>query len=150
MYENILNAIKNDTYKLGEMLEKIDTMYIKGKITKEQMEELEGAARENANPENNYKTLQEQINEIYKFLIEKEINPIKERLKALEGEKEPEEPTEEYPEYVQPGGAYNAYKRGDKITYKGKKYICIAPEGQVCVYSSEEYPVYWEEVKEEA
>lgn len=133
MYENILNVIKNDDYKLGEMLEKIDTMYIKGRITKEQMEELEELARQNANVGNSV--------EIIEKLKELEL-----RIKELENKEETEPtPGEEYPEYI-PG---KWYYKGDKISFKGKKYICIAPEGQVCVWSPEEYPTYWEEVKEE-
>ena len=33
---------------------------------------------------------------------------------------------------------------GDKITFEGGKYKCIAPDGVVCVWSPKEYPVYWE------
>ena len=45
---------------------------------------------------------------------------------ALKGEstEEPTEPVEEYPEYVKPTGAHDAYKIGDKITYNGKRYEC--------------------------
>ena len=31
---------------------------------------------------------------------------------------------EEYPEWVQPAGAHDAYNIGDKVTYKGNHYVC--------------------------
>ena len=31
---------------------------------------------------------------------------------------------EEYPEWVQPTGAHDAYNIGDKVTYKGNHYVC--------------------------
>lgn len=33
---------------------------------------------------------------------------------------------EEWPEWVQPSGAHDAYNKGDKVTYNGKRYICTA------------------------
>ena len=33
---------------------------------------------------------------------------------------------DEYPEWVQPTGAHDAYHRGDKVSYHGKHYICTA------------------------
>ena len=62
---------------------------------------------------------------------------------------EPEEPTEEYPEYKQPTGAHDAYYYGDKVTYNSEKYVCIAPEGTPCVWSPDEYPSYWQKVEDE-
>ena len=31
---------------------------------------------------------------------------------------------DEYPEWVQPTGAHDAYNRGDKVSYNGKHYVC--------------------------
>lgn len=31
-----------------------------------------------------------------------------------------------WPEWVQPTGAHDAYHRGDKVSYRGKHYICTA------------------------
>lgn len=31
---------------------------------------------------------------------------------------------EDWPEWVQPTGAHNAYNKGDKVSYNGKHYIC--------------------------
>lgn len=51
---------------------------------------------------------------------------------------------EEYPEYVAPSGAQDAYNEGDKITFKGKHYVCRI-DGTV--FSPAEYPQAWEEVE---
>ena len=31
---------------------------------------------------------------------------------------------DEYPKWVQPTGAHDAYNRGDKVSYNGKHYVC--------------------------
>ena len=116
-------------------------MWIESAITEDQKTELDNLARENANAENSYAPLQEQINNIYT-----ELDSIKNRLNALEGTEEPTEPIEEYPEYIQPTGAHNAYNTGDKITYNGKKYVC---KMDGCVWNPDTYPQGWEEVVEE-
>lgn len=36
------------------------------------------------------------------------------------------------------------YYRGDRVTFNGSVYICIAPEGVACVWSPTEYPAYWQ------
>lgn len=35
-------------------------------------------------------------------------------------------PAEEWPEWIQPTGAHNAYAKGDKVTYDGKRWISTA------------------------
>lgn len=49
--------------------------------------------------------------------------------------------TEEWPEWIQPTGAQDAYNRGDKVTYKGEHYISLIDAN---VYSPEAYPAGWE------
>lgn len=51
---------------------------------------------------------------------------------------------EEYPEFVAPSGAQDAYNVGDKITFEGKHYVCRI-DGTV--FSPAEYPQAWEEVE---
>lgn len=54
---------------------------------------------------------------------------------------------DEWPEFVQPTGAHDAYHKGDKITYKGKRYICTAADGVAVVWDPDTYPDYWKEVE---
>lgn len=142
MYEIIKSVIQSKDYELRDMLYKINKMYIESTITEAQKTELDELARTNANAENSYATVKDQIENIYK-----EIDSLKRRVSSLEKNEGTEEPTEpeEYPEYKQPSGAHDAYNTGDKITYNNKKYIC---KMDGCVWSPEEYPQGWEEVKE--
>lgn len=49
---------------------------------------------------------------------------------------------DEWPEFVQPTGAHDAYNKGDKVTFDGKHYISLI-DGNV--YSPAAYPVGWQE-----
>lgn len=82
--------------------------------------------------ENNADTAQE-VNMLAK------LKELEQRVRALE-ESDGAEPGEGYPDYV----AGKWYYNGDKITFEGGKYKCIAPDGVVCTWSPKEYPVYWE------
>lgn len=139
VYEALKDVILNTGYDLEETLDKIYVMYSKGRLSKEQMEELEELARENAKTDNSIDVINK-LKEIDLRLknCETEIASLKET------EENPEEPTEEvvYPVYV-PG---KWYYKDDKCSENGKNYICIAPEGQVCTWSPSEYPAYWQEV----
>ena len=155
MYEIIKNVILSKDFKLEDLLNKIDTIWLQSKITEEEKTELIDMARENALAENSYKPLQEQIDKAFE-----EINTLKETvnanaigMSALKDAIEklghqveiPETPTEEeYTLFVKPSGAHDAYKEGDKITYNNKKYVC---KMNSCVWNPDEYPNAWEEVK---
>lgn len=143
MYEIIKSVIQSKDYELRDMLYKINKMYIESAITEAQKTELDELARTNAVAENSYAATKEQIENIYK-----ELDELKSRVSVLknnESTEEPSEPVEEYPEYVKPSGAHDAYNTRDKITFEGKKYIC---KMDGCVWSPEEYPQGWEKVKE--
>ena len=49
---------------------------------------------------------------------------------------------DEWPEFVQPTGAHDAYNKGDKVTLEGKHYISLI-DGNV--YSPAAYPAGWQE-----
>ncbi len=48
---------------------------------------------------------------------------------------------DEWPAWVQPTGAHDAYNRGDKVSYNGKHYVCTMDSN---VYAPDVYG--WEEV----
>ena len=135
MYEIIKSVILSNNYELENMLYKINKMYIENAITEIQKTELDNLARENANAQNSYAPLQEQVDKLYSELAQ-----IRSRIDKLEGIEEPI--PEEYPEYVQPTGSHDSYNIGDKVTFNGKKYICKIDN---CVWSPEVYPSAWEE-----
>ena len=141
MYEIIKNVIQSKQYELTDVLRKIDTLWFEGTLTDEQRAELRDSAQANAKPENSYAPLQNQIDALFANVKElaQEIATLK------NGGVTPEEPTEEYPEYVQPTGAHDSYKVGDKITYNGKKYECLKDN---CVWTPDDYPQGWMLVEE--
>ena len=125
MYDVIKDVINTRRYVLADMLHKIDTLWAQGDIDDDQRTELIALAQGNAD------TAQE-VN-----MLEK-LEELEQRVKALETGST--EPGEAYPDYV----VGKWYYSGDKITFEGGKYKCIAPDGVVCVWYPKEYPVYWE------
>ena len=62
------------------------------------------------------------------------------------GTTEPETPpTETIPDFVQPTGAHDAYKKGDKVKFDGKIYESLIDAN---TYSPSAYPAGWKEVTE--
>lgn len=55
------------------------------------------------------------------------------------------DPAIEYPEWKQPSGSHDAYNTGDKVTYKGKKYVSLIDSN---TWSPEDYPSGWQLVEE--
>lgn len=139
MFDLIKQVIESKSYKLEDMLYKINKMYVEDFLTEQEKEELNNLARENADPVNSYAPILEQIDNLYI-----KISDLENRVNALEKVGDTEETeTEEYKEFVQPTGAHDCYNMGDKIFYNGKKYICKI-DG--CVWSPDAYPSAWEEV----
>ncbi len=130
MYKIIKNVIERGDCVLEDILRKINSLWIDGTLDDEQRDELSGLARGTAKTENSVDVVTK-------------IAELESRVVKLEqGASSPSEaPIEEYPEYV----TDKWYYKGDKVTFSGKRYDCIAPDGQVCVWSPETYPAYWEE-----
>ena len=62
------------------------------------------------------------------------------------GTTEPETPpTETIPDFVQPTGAHDAYKKGDTVKFEGKIYESLIDAN---TYSPSAYPAGWKEVTE--
>lgn len=125
MYEILKEVITTKRYELTDMLRKIDTLWAQGDLNDEQRTELIALAQGNAD-------MTQEVNVLTK------IEELEQRVRALETGNT--EPGEAYPDYV----VGKWYYSGDKITFEGGKYKCIAPDGVVCVWSPKEYPVYWE------
>lgn len=122
-------AIRSGNVKLADMLRRIDTYHIEGKLTDAERDELYAEARGGATPESNADLFAK-------------VQELDARVKALESqqtgaEQEPEETVEEYV-------AGKWYYNGMKCLFDGKVHICTAPKGVVCTWSPAEYPAYWE------
>ncbi len=142
MYQIIKDVLSSGRYELNDMLRKIDTIWVQGDLTDEQRAELVELARANADPAQSYAPLQEQIDKAFAA-----IKALEGRVKALEDGETPEpgpEP-EEWPEWVQPTGAHDAYNTGDKVTYNGKHYTSLL-DGNV--WSPDAYPAGWQLVED--
>ena len=138
MYQIIKDVIKSGRYELADILRKIDTLWVQGDLTDDQRGELVELARDNADPAASYAPLQEQIEQTFAA-----IKALEERVAKLEAGETPEpapEP-EEWPEWVQPTGAHDAYSTGDKVTFNGKHYTSLI-DGNV--WSPDTYPAGWE------
>lgn len=135
MQKIIEKVIESKNYELSDMLRKIDTLWVQGSIDDSMRKSLSDKARNNANTQNSLNIIQK-------------LEEIDRRLKALEeanADTETEEPTETiYPEFV----VGKWYYSGNKISFEGKNYECVAPENVACVWSPSEYPTYWEELEQ--
>lgn len=134
MYNVVKSVIETKDYDLADIIRKIDIMWWEGKFTDEQKEELQTLARNGASAGNSVDVMQK-------------LEEFDKRITALEKALQTDIPTDDEEETTVP--EYEAgkwYYAGDKVTFGGKVYECIAPDGVVCVWNPEDYPAYWEEV----
>lgn len=120
-----MNVIDRGGYDLSGLLKRIDSYHIEGKLTDADRDELYTRARGGARAEDG-------VN------LWNKVMELENRVRTLEGG---DTPAQEAEEYV-PGKWYYA---GNRVTFQGKVYTCIAPEGTVCVWSPADYPAYWQE-----
>lgn len=116
-------VIARGNYDLTAMLQNIDRYHIEGKLTDEDREALYALAREGAQP-------------VYDYAAE--IEAIWAAIRELQGQT-PD--PDEWPEFVQPTGAHDAYGVGAQVTYNGQRYRCKLAN---FVWSPDAYPDAWE------
>ena len=122
MFEQVIQL---GNYDLKTLLDRIDQYHIEGRLTDEERLDLIMQARKGAEPEYDYAG---------------EINALWAAVRALQQNVSlPAE--DEWPEFVQPTGAGTAYQVGDKVTFKGVRYVCRLPH---CVWSPADYPIGWQ------
>lgn len=156
MFDEVKKYIEGGEYELADILHRIDILYVGASLTDDEREQLIEMARENANPANSLDPIESRVEKIEVFVAELkatvEANAegmavVKEVLEKL-GQQvvvpEPE-PADEWPEYVQPSGAHDAYKVGDQVTFSGKRYTC---KMDGCVWDPVTYPTAWEYVED--
>ena len=122
------NVIRNGGMPLAQVHERIETMYLNGRISGEEREELTALMHEKASPENEKGGWEE----MYKALAAK-YSELEARVKALEGagtEAEGGEETGgEIPEWQPWDGVSARYKTGDVVRHGGKVWESMY-EGQ--------------------
>ena len=134
MYEVFENAIQSGRFDLTDLTRKIGKYHVEGTLTDEQRDALITAAREKANPHNSYGEWQAEIDRIWEAIR---------KLQTAAPVEQPETPVDEYPAYVQPTGAHDAYPIGAKVTYKSKRYVSKTAAN---VWAPDVYPAGWEVV----
>lgn len=133
MFKVTRNVIEMGGFNLTEILRKIDTLWLKGSITDNERTELYTMAQTKAKAKDSIDIIAK-ISE-----LEAKVNALGIKLEGVGGVV-PEENPAEYEEYV----AGKWYYTGNHIRFKGKNYVCTAPEGAVCVWNPDDYPAYWE------
>lgn len=126
MYKIVKSVIESGNYDLTAISKKISALWLNNDLTDEEYGELIQRAKDGAKLENSIDILHK-------------LEELDRRLLAVENGCQITEP-KEYSEFVVGKWYYN----GDKVSFEGKNYVCIAPEGTVCVWSPKDYPAYWE------
>lgn len=127
------NVIARGNYDLTGLLKKIDSYHIDGTLTDEERNDLYAQARHEAKAQ---------------YDVDAEIEKLWAAIRALQngqGSGGNAGSADEWPEYVQPTGAHDAYQNGDKVTYNGTRYICAM---NACVWSPDVLPSAWVEYVE--
>ena len=132
MYKIVKNVIESGNYDLTAISKKISALWVNNDITDTEYAELMQRAKDGAKFENSIDVFAK-LEEFEKRLI---------ALESGESKEETEEETEEYPEFE----VGKWYYKGNKISFEGKNYVCVAPKENVCVWSPKDYPAYWETV----
>ena len=125
MYGIIVDVLNRGGYDLKGITDKINALWVEGKLTDEERSQLLNKAQGNADS-------------TYSVDVMQKLNDLEQRVRAIENKDTPTDATAE--QYT----VGKWYYYGDKCTFEGKTYKCIAPDGVVCVWSPTEYPTYWE------
>ena len=129
MYSLAKKVIESKNYELSAILKKIDTLWVQDSLSDDEKEELISLARKHADIQNSIDVLTK-------------LEELDRRVKALEDLHASAPSTEEVPGYEVGKWYYN----GDKVTFEGSVYECIAPMSYPCTWSPSEYPAYWQSV----
>lgn len=145
MHDVIKIVIDAGGYSLPDVLGKIEREWVLGHLDDAQRDRLIEAARANAEPEGSMAPLLARMAavELAAKAAQESIEAVDARLKTLEGQEPPEPPAaDEWPEFVRPTGAHDAYAKGAKATYAGRRHVSLI-DGNV--WPPDEYPQGWQE-----
>lgn len=124
MFETFQTIINAGGYDLADLTERIKTMYAMGELTEEEMKQLLDSAAANANQDAMLPDMSERVG-----ALETRLAAVEERVGKLEAggveQGEPEEPADEWPEWVRPTSKDTQYRKGDKVTFNGRHYMCV-------------------------
>ena len=113
MYNSVLIVIQSGEYNLSDLTKKIDTLWLKSYLTDDERESLTKLAIEKANPDAGLPSFSERMAALEK------------RVSKLEGNSSSggDSGSSDWPEWVRPTGAHDAYAKGSQVMHNGEKYI---------------------------
>lgn len=124
MFETIQTVIDIGGYDLADLTQRIKTLYALGELSEEEMTQLLDSAAANADQDGMLPDVSERVG-----ALETRIAAVEERIGKLEAggvePGEPEEPVDEWPEWVRPTSKDTQYRKGDKVTFNGQHYMCV-------------------------
>ena len=123
MFETFQTIINAGGYDLADLTQRIKTIYAMGELTEDEMKQLLDSAAANATQDAMLPDMSERVG-----ALETRIAAVEERVGKLEAggvePGEPEEPVDEWPEWVRPTSKDTQYRKGDKVTFNGRHYVC--------------------------
>lgn len=111
MYDMILRIITSGDYKLPDITNKINTMWITGNLTDDQRDNLLSQAAEHLDPETERPENLEMLEK-----LATRVTDLEKRMSKLEGKSE----NTGYPEWVPWDGLSDNYQYGDIVAHNGK------------------------------
>ena len=124
MFNTFQTVINAGGYDLADLTERIKTLYAMGELTEDEMTQLIDSAAANADQDILLPDVSERVG-----ALETRIAAVEERVGKLEAggvePGEPEEPVDEWPEWVRPTSKDTQYNKGDKVTFNGRHYVCV-------------------------
>ena len=124
MFETVQTIINSGGYDLADLSERIKTLYALGELSEDEMTQLLDSAAANANQDAMLPDMSERVG-----ALETRMAAVEERVGKLEAggveQGEPEEPVDEWPEWVRPTSKDTQYRKGDKVTFNGRHYTCV-------------------------
>lgn len=135
MRDVIARQIDCANFNLADMIGRIEYYHVAGRLTNNEMEELIRRAQDKA-----MESLEiEPKTEI--LALWEAVHSLQDQVTALQGV---QEDPEQYPPFVQPSGAHDAYRQGQGCTYNGKHYVSLIDNN---TWAPDVYPQGWEEVE---
>lgn len=123
MFDTFQTIINAGGYDLADITERIKTLYAMGELSEDEMTQLLDSAAANADQDAMLPDVSERVG-----ALETRIAAVEERVGKLEAggvePGEPEEPVNEWPEWVRPTSKDTQYNKGDKVTFNGQHYVC--------------------------
>ena len=113
MYNSVLIVIQSGEYNLSDLIKKIDTLWLKSYLTDDERESLTKLAIEKASPDSELPSFSERM-----AALEKRVSKLEGNLSSGG-----DSGSSDWPEWVRPTGAHNAYTKGSQVTHNGKRYV---------------------------